>query len=78
MTNSYHLLLPSLLVCSVCYLISQRWTIYEKQVKSKIDSPAHAGEFFIDILQQFRVSDLMHLVQEVKAVPENMTFRDFT
>ncbi len=77
MTNSYHLLLPSLLVCSVCYLISQRWTIYEKQVKSKIDSPAHAGEFFIDILQQFRVSDLMHLVQEVKAVPENMTFRDF-
>ena len=28
MTNSYHLLLPSLLVCSVAYLISQRWTIF--------------------------------------------------
>ena len=37
MTNSYHLLLPSLLVCSVAYLASQRWTIYVKQVKNRID-----------------------------------------
>jgi len=50
MTNSYHLLLPSLLVCSVSYLAARRWTIYEKQVKSKVDSPAHAGDFFVDIL----------------------------
>jgi len=33
MTNSYHLLLPSLLVCSISYLAAQRWTIYERQVK---------------------------------------------
>src|SRR6056297_2156542 len=39
MTNSYHLLLPSLLVCSVCYLLSQKFTIYENQVKSRVDSP---------------------------------------
>ncbi|MCP4722599.1 MAG: chloride channel protein, partial [Desulfobacteraceae bacterium] len=51
MTNSYHLLLPSLLVCSLCYLLAQKWTIFENQVKSRIDSPAHAGEFMMDILQ---------------------------
>ncbi|MBW1890952.1 MAG: chloride channel protein, partial [Deltaproteobacteria bacterium] len=45
MTNSYHLLLPSLLVCSLTYLASKKWTIFHQQVKSKIDSPAHAGDF---------------------------------
>lgn len=77
MTNSYHLLLPSLLVCSVAYLASQRWTIYVKQVKNKIESPAHTGEFFVDILQTFRVNDLMHLVKKVSLIPQGMTFQEF-
>ncbi|MBW1833371.1 MAG: chloride channel protein [Deltaproteobacteria bacterium] len=77
MTNSYHLLLPSLLVCSVSYLAAQKWTIYKKQVKSKIDSPAHAGDFFVDILQTIKVKDLMHLVKKVTLIPQDMPFLDF-
>lgn len=77
MTNSYHLLLPSLLVCSVAYLAARRWTIFHQQVKSRIDSPAHAGEFFVDILQTFRVQDLMEQVKEVQLIPQDMTFLDF-
>jgi CIC family chloride channel protein len=77
MTNSYHLLLPSLMVCSVAYMAARPWTIYQCQVKSKVDSPAHAGEFFVDILQSIRVSDLMHLVKEVNLVPDNMPFLEF-
>ncbi len=77
MTNSYHLLLPSLLVCSVAYLVSRRWTIYSRQVKSKLDSPAHAGEFFVDILQSIRVGDLLPMVKMVTLIPQNMTFQDF-
>ena len=77
MTDSYQLLLPSLLVCSVSYLAARKWTIYEKQVKSKIDSPAHAGDFFVDILQAIKVKNLMHLVKKVEVIPRNMTFRDF-
>ncbi len=77
MTDSYQLLLPSLLVCSVSYLAAQKWTIYHRQVKSKIDSPAHAGDFFVDVLQTIRVNDLMHLVKKVKVIPRDMTFRDF-
>lgn len=77
MTDSYQLLLPSLLVCSISYLAARKWTIYEKQVKSKIDSPAHAGDFFVDILQAIKVNNLMHLVKKVEVIPQNMTFRDF-
>jgi len=77
MTDSYQLLLPSLLVCSVSYLAARKWTIYEKQVKNKIDSPAHAGDFFVDILQAIKVKNLMHLVKKVEVIPRNMTFRDF-
>jgi CIC family chloride channel protein len=77
MTNSYHLLLPSLMVCSVSYMVSRKWTIYNKQVKSRINSPAHAGEFFVDILQAIRVNNLMHMVKKVDVIPRDMTFEDF-
>jgi CIC family chloride channel protein len=77
MTNSYHLLLPSLLVCSVSYLAARKWTIYEKQVKSRLDSPAHAGDFFVDVLQAIRVKDLMHLTKSVDLIPRDMLFLDF-
>ena len=77
MTNSYHLLLPSLLVCSVSYLATRKWTIYEKQAKNKVDSPAHAGDFFVDILQAIRIKDLMHLIKKVEVIPQDMKFGDF-
>lgn len=77
MTNSYGLLLPSLLVCSVAYLLSRGFTIFHNQVKSRIDSPAHNGEFFVDILQAIRVKDLMSRVRQVTPVRENMPFREF-
>jgi CIC family chloride channel protein len=77
MTNSYHLLLPSLLVCSVCYLTSRGWTIFYNQVKNKVESPAHAGDFFVDIMEAIHVRDLMDSVREVKTITEDMTFDDF-
>jgi len=77
MTNSYHLLLPSLMVCSICYLLCQKWTIFENQVKSRIDSPAHAGEFMMDILQTIKVENLNQLIKEVRCVNENMAFSEF-
>ena len=77
MTNSYHLLLPSLLVCSLCYLLSKPWTIFHNQVKSRVNSPAHAGEFMMDILQTIKVQDLMGLVKKVVCVKEDMPFSAF-
>jgi len=77
MTNSYHLLLPGLLVCSLCYLLSRRWTIYDKQVPSKIDSNAHKGDFFVDILAAIRVSELTSQLRKDRLIPENMTLNEF-
>jgi len=77
MTSSYHLLLPSLLVCSISYVAAQRWTIFQRQVKNRIESPAHSGEFFVDVLQAIRVKDLMPLIKKVLLIPQDMPFVDF-
>ena len=77
MTNSYHLLMPSLLVCSLAYLSTRRWTIFESQVRRRIESPAHAGEFFVDVLQEIKVRDVMDRVRKVKMISEEMRFLDF-
>jgi len=77
MTDSYQLLLPSLLVCSVAYLASKKWTIYEKQPLNRIDSPAHAGEFFVDILQTIKVKDLLPRIRKVNLIPQDMLFVEF-
>ena len=77
MTNSYHLLLPSLLVCSAAYLAAQRWTIFHRQVRRKIDSPAHAGHFFVDVLQAFTVQDLLPQAKKVRMIPQDMPFLEF-
>ncbi|RLC26302.1 MAG: chloride channel protein [Deltaproteobacteria bacterium] len=77
MTNSYHLLLPSMSVCSVAFLLSRRWTIYVKQVKSKIDSNAHRGDFFVDVLGAIRVRELLPHVRKVRLIPEDMPLKQF-
>jgi CIC family chloride channel protein len=77
MTGSYHLLLPSLLVCSVAYIASRNWTIFRSQVKNRIDSPAHGGEFFVDVLQAIKVGDISDRIRKVDMIPENMLFADF-
>ncbi len=77
MTNSYHLLLPSFLVCLVGYVLSRRWTIYVKQVRSKVDSNAHRGEFFIDVLEKIKVRDMIPYFSKYTTVPENMPFSQF-
>jgi CIC family chloride channel protein len=77
MTNSYHLLLPSLLVCAVCYMTSRNWTIFHNQVQNKIESPAHTGDFFVDVLQAFHVRDLIDAVRPIRVIPEDMNFSSF-
>jgi len=77
MTDSYQLLLPSLFVCSIAYVVASPWSIYQKQVKSRAASPAHAGEFMVDVLQTIKVQDLIHLVKKVEGIPQNMPFMEF-
>ncbi len=77
MTNSYHLLLPSLLVCSIAYMLSKKYSIYIKQVQNKIDSPAHAGDFFVDVLETMRVRDLNDQIIQPTLVRNDMPMSQF-
>ncbi len=59
MTNSYSLLVPLMLAEAISYVITTRWTIYENQVPTRADSPAHRHELSIDILEKLHVKDAM-------------------
>ncbi|MCL2647189.1 MAG: chloride channel protein [Phycisphaerales bacterium] len=56
MTGGYQLLLPSLWVCTLSFILSDRLSIYSSQVESRSLSPAHQGSFVQKILAQVRVS----------------------
>jgi len=59
LTGSYELLLPAMWVCALAYLVSRRWTIYSKQALNRIESPAHRGDFIVDILEGLTVRDAL-------------------
>ncbi len=59
MTGTYSLLVPSMIACTVSYVLTSKWTLYKSQLSTKARSPVHRGEFTIDILEDIRVSDIM-------------------
>jgi CIC family chloride channel protein len=56
-TGSYRLLLPTLWVSSICFILCRHWSLYARQVGSRLESPAHLGDFTVDLLAGLRVSD---------------------
>lgn len=73
MSGSYELLLPLMLVCIVnVALLSSRWSLYEEQVSTIVDSPAHQGDFVVDVLEQIQVCDVMNLKRKIEIIPEDM------
>ena len=76
MTGSYSLLVPLMLACTLNMVISRRWTIYEEQVPTPIDSPAHQGDFVVDILERLSVSEVGIRTVGVEVIPASMPFRE--
>lgn len=75
MTGGYALLAPLLLVAVVHILISSRWTLYRAQVGSPVQSPAHVGDFVIDVLQSVRVADVLAEIRTPRMIHEEVTLR---
>lgn len=74
MSGSYQLLVPLMVVSFLNFaILSSRWTLYEEQVPSLVDSPAHLGDFVIDVLEQIKVREVFHLGRHITSVRENMT-----
>ena len=56
--GSYSLLVPLMLACGLTMALSRGWTLYEQQVASPLDSPAHAGDFQYDLLERLKVGQV--------------------
>jgi len=63
-----------MLVSSVAYLLTRGVSIYEKQVPGRVDSPAHVGEFQIDVLERLTVRDVMDPDQKIVTVHPGASF----
>jgi CIC family chloride channel protein len=76
MTGSYSLLVPLMIACGLNMALSRRWTIYEEQVPTPIDSPAHQGDFVVDVLEQLTVGEVGVRTLGIETVPASTPFRD--
>ncbi|MDD4951307.1 MAG: chloride channel protein [Desulfovibrionaceae bacterium] len=57
LTQGYGLLAPLMLASALCIILGRRFSLYEHQVENKFESPAHAEDATINILEQLRVKD---------------------
>ena len=76
MTRGYGLLVPLMFVSVITVLLSRRWSIYEKQVRNKFASPAHAGDLTINVLQTMQVRDVYNPQKSVIQLPMDMRFKE--
>ena len=76
MTNSYGLLAPLMLVSVIAIIFSRRWSIYEKQVENKFNSPVHEADMTVNVLQHIRVEQIFKPEAVVTALSSSMKFKD--
>ncbi len=76
MSGSYSLLVPMMLVCSVTFVLTRGVTMYEGQVPGRVDSPAHLGDFQVDILERLTVADVLDAKRDVRTLEPGMPFRE--
>lgn len=72
MTGNYGLLPPTMLCSTLCFVLCRRWKLYHMQVASRLDSPAHKGDFIIDLLEGIGVAEVYRQLDErTILVPES-------
>jgi chloride channel protein, CIC family len=77
MTGGYGLVVPLMFSSVVAILLSQRWSLYEKQVLNKFHSPAHRSDTIVNVLQTMKVNDVYRKDAPVMILPDDMTFGQF-
>jgi CIC family chloride channel protein len=76
MTGDYKLLLPTMWVSTLCFVLGRGCNLYEKQVPSRLESPAHRGDFLVDVLEGITVRDVPRIERKIRSVPESMPLRE--
>jgi CIC family chloride channel protein len=74
LTGDYGLLLPTMWVSTLCFVLCHRWTLYHEQLPSRLDSPAHRGDFLVDVLEGISVGDVP--LEQRTTVFQGMRLRD--
>jgi chloride channel protein, CIC family len=59
LTGSYDLLVPLMLAEGIAFIALRRSSLYQSQVATKRDSPAHRDDLIFDVLRGMRVSDVV-------------------
>jgi CIC family chloride channel protein len=75
MCGNYKLLVPLMLVSTISYVLLGKTSLYEKQVGTRLASPAHQGEFARGLLASLRVKDAL-VLRPVTPIPENTPFHE--
>jgi len=58
MTGSYGLIVPLMVVCISSYVVGRRWGLNPEQVPTAADSPVHAADAIVHLLESWRVDDV--------------------
>jgi len=73
LTGSHDLLVPMMLVGAVeMTILPGRISLCREQVPSFVDSPAHLGDFVIDVLKEMRVEEVCPLDRRPVVIREDM------
>lgn len=76
MTGDYGLLVPTMLVSTLSFVACSRVRLYRSQVPTRIESPAHRGDFIVDVLEGLKVGDVLQplegdlLIREAETLDE--------
>ncbi len=73
MCASYTLLVPLMLVSAISYLLLGNTSLYEKQLVTRLASPAHLGEFARALLEKTQVREAFQ-PRRLVTIPESMRF----
>jgi len=74
MTGGYGLIAPLLLVSVIAILFTRRYSIYEQQVQNKFHSPAHLGDFTINVLEELTVEKVYDRGAKVRVLSEELHY----
>ena len=60
MTGNYELLVPSMLVCIVSFILCRSFTLYEKQLSTRLDAPSKLGNMASALLKRMTVGQALN------------------
>ena len=69
MTESFGLIVPLMLTTMTAYVVGARFGLVDAQTQSAADSPAHAGDALVSLLERQRVADVMERHWPTEARP---------